>query len=155
MEEYTELENQTEQGFEATTRQVEKRDDDNEENHHIVDEPRKRKRGEDEARARNLILEKAVALIEGSLKNRGFIAERGFKKIISPFAEVLEMREWQLLAEHKESGCASLVKEFYANMVENEGKIVYVRGQWVEFSREKINRLFNLSVQKDGSKFKK
>ena len=44
MEEYNELENQTEQGFEATTRQVEERDDDNEENHQIVDEPRKRKR---------------------------------------------------------------------------------------------------------------
>ena len=65
------------------------------------------------------------------------------------------MREWQLLAEHKESGYASLVREFYANMVENEGKIVYVRGQWVEFSREKINRLVNMNVQKDGSKFKK
>ena len=65
------------------------------------------------------------------------------------------MRELRLTAKHKESGCASLVKDFYANMVENEGKIVYVIGQWVEFSREKINRLFNLSVQKDGSKFKK
>ena len=93
--------------------------------------------------------------MEGSLKNRGFIAERGFKNIISLFAEVLEMREWQLLAEHKESGYASLVKEFYSNMVEKEGKRVYVRGQWVEFSREKINRLFNLNVQKDGLRFKK
>ena len=120
-----------------------------------MDEPRKRKRGADEAITRNLISEKVAALMEGSLKNRGFIAERGFKNIISHFAEVLERREWQLLAEHKESGCVSLVKEFYANMVEKEGKRVYVRGQWVEFSREKINRLFNLSVQKDGSKFKK
>ena len=120
-----------------------------------MDEPRKRKRGADEARARNLISRKASTLMEGSLKNRGFIAERGFKNIISPFAEVLEMREWHFLVEHKESGCASLVKEFYANMVEKEEKRVYVRGQWVEFSREKINRLFNLNVQKDGSKFKK
>ena len=80
----------------------------------------------DEARARNLILEKAAALMEGSLKNRGFIAERMFKTL-SPFTEVLERREWQLLAEHKEFGCASLVKEFYANMVEKEGKRVYVR----------------------------
>ena len=93
--------------------------------------------------------------MEGSLKDRGFIAERGLKNIISPFAEVLERREWQLLDEHKESSCASLVKEFYANMVEREGKRVYVRGQWVEFNREKINRLFNLNVQKDVSKFKK
>ena len=40
-------------------------------------------------------------------------------------------------------------------MVEKEGKGVYVIGHWVEFSREEINRLFNLRMQKDGSKFKK
>ena len=74
MEEYTKLENQTEQGFEATIIQVEERDDDNEENHQTMDEPRKRKRGADEARVRNLISEKTAALMEGSLKNRGFIA---------------------------------------------------------------------------------
>ena len=60
--------------------------------------------------------------MEGSLKNRGFNAERGFKNIISPFGEVMEMREWQMLAEHMEPGCASLVKEFYANMVKKKGK---------------------------------
>ena len=47
------------------------------------------------------------------------------------------------------------MKEFFANMVEKEGKRVYVIGHWVEFSREEINRLFNLRVQKDGYKFKK
>ena len=46
------------------------------------------------------------------------------------------------------------MKEFFANMVEKEEKRVYVRGHWVEFSREEINRLFNLLVQKDGAKFK-
>ena len=74
MEEYTKLENQTEQGFEATIIQVEEMDDDNEENHQTMDEPRKRKRGADEASVRNLISEKTAALMEGSLKNRGFIA---------------------------------------------------------------------------------
>ena len=74
MEEYTDLENQTEQSFEATTRQVEERDDDNEENHQTVKEPRKRKRGADEAKAKNLISERATALMEESLKNRSFIA---------------------------------------------------------------------------------
>ena len=102
MEECTELENQTEQGFEATTRQVEERNDDNEENHQTVDEPRKRKRGSDETdeeqrknRVENFISESAVALMEGSLKNRCFIAERGFKNIIFPFAEMVENRERQ------------------------------------------------------------
>ena len=135
MEEYTKLENETEQGFGATTRQVEERNDDNEENHQTVDEPRKRKRGADEASedqrkniVENFILESAVALMEGSLKNRGFIAKKGFKNIISPFTEMVEKREWQSLAEHKEPGCASLVREFFANIVEREGKRVYVIG---------------------------
>ena len=136
MEECTELENQTEQGFEATTRQVEERDGDNEENHQTVDEPRKRKRGADEAGeeqreniVENFISESAMALMEGSLKNGGFITERGFKNIISPFSEMVEKKEWQSLVEHKEPGCASLVREFFANMVERKGKRVYVRGQ--------------------------
>ena len=93
--------------------------------------------------------------MERSLKDRSFIAERGFKKVISPFTEMLEKRGWQSLGEHKELGYASLVKEFFANMVEKEGKRVYVRGHWVDFNREEINRLFSLRVQKDGSKFKK
>ena len=106
-------------------------------------------------RARNFISEKAAALMEGSLKDRGFIAERGLKKVISPFTEMLEKRGWKSLGEHKEPGFASLVKELFANMVEKEGKRVYVKGQWVEFIREEINKLFNVKVQKDGSKFMK
>ena len=96
-----------------------------------------------------------MALMEGSLKNIGFIADRGFRNIISPFAEMVEKKEWQSLAEHKESRCASLVRGFFANMVGREGKGVYVRRKWIDFSREEINKLFNLGVQKDGSKFRK
>ena len=76
-------------------------------------------------------------------------------KLVSLFVEMLEKREWQALGEHKELGCAAIVKEFFANMVEEEGKKVYVRGHWIEFRKERINMLFNLKVQKDGSKFKK
>ena len=71
-------------------------------------------------RARNFISEKAAALMEGSLKDRGFIVERGFKQVISPFAKMLEKKEWQSLGEHKEPGYAFLVKEFFVNMVEKE-----------------------------------
>ena len=60
--------------------------------------------------------------MERSLKDRGLIAERGFKKVISHFAEMLEKRGWQSLGEHKELGYASLAKEFFVNMVEKEGK---------------------------------
>ena len=107
------------------------------------------------ARATKFVPDKAKALMERSLKDIGFIAERGFKKLISHFTEMMEKRGWQSLGEHKEPGCAVLVKEFFANFVVKEGKNVYVRGHWVDFSKEEINRLFNPRVQKDGSKFKK
>ena len=135
VEEYTDLENETEQGSQEATVQIEDREHENEKQQWKGEESRKRKRGADEARvehmkerAQNFNLEKTTALMEGSLKDRGFVAERGFKKVISPFTEMLEKRGWQLLGEHREPGHASLVKEFFANMVEKEGKIVYVRG---------------------------
>ena len=49
--------------------------------------------------------------MEESLKGRGFIVERGLKKLISPFFEMLEKRGWQSLGEHKAPGCAALVKK--------------------------------------------
>ena len=123
MEEYTELENQTKQVSRAAAEQVEERDDENKEHQQTVEESRKRKMRADEAEAeqrkyreRNFISDKAAALMERSLKNRGVIAERGFKRLIFLFAEMLEKRGWQSLGEHKELGCATLVKEFFATM---------------------------------------
>ena len=72
---------------------------------------------------------KALVLMKKSLKDRGFIVERGLKKLISHFSEMLEKRGWQSLGEHKTLGCDALVKEFFSNMVEEEGKKVYVRGK--------------------------
>ena len=46
-------------------------------------ESRKRKRGAE--KVRSLISDKVAAQMEKSLKDRGFIVERGFKKLISPF----------------------------------------------------------------------
>ena len=51
---------------------------------------RKRKRGDE--KVRNLISDKEIALMEKSLKDRGFIVERGFIKLISSFFEMLEKR---------------------------------------------------------------
>ena len=162
MEEYVEWENETVQATKEATEQDEEMDEVNRIFEPIEEESRKRKRRTKETetehrseRARNFISDKAVALMEKSLKERGFIVERGFKKFVSPFIEMLEKREWQVLGEHKEPGCPAMVMEFFANMVEEEGKKVYVRGHWIDFSKERINMLFNLKVQKDGSKFKK
>ena len=48
-----------------------------------------------------------------------------------------------------------IVKEFYLNMVGLKENTVYVRGQWISFSREKIDETFNLKERKNGSKFKR
>ena len=48
--------------------------------------------------------------MEKGLKDMGFIVERGFKKLISSFSEMLEKRGWQLVGELKAPGCAAWVK---------------------------------------------
>ena len=156
IEAYTEVEKKTVQETQSREIQAEARAKDIIELRSIEEESRKRNRGvEAEKRGaekvRSLILDKATALMEKSLKDRGFIVERGFNRLIFPFAEMLEKRGWQSLGEHKEPRCAALVKVFFVNMVEEEGNKVYVRGHWIDFNREKINRGFNLKVQKDGS----
>ena len=89
------------------------------------------------------------------LQHRDFIGERGFKKWISPFQELIESKGWHLFYEYKTPGFVDVVKEFYANMVGTKDKAVYVKGRWVSFNREQINQTFNLQERKDGSKFKK
>ena len=101
VEEYTKLENQTKQISQAAAGQVEERDDENEEHQQTMEESRKRKKGADEAeaeqrkdKARNFISDKAVALMERILKDKGFIIERRFKRLISLFADILEKSHW-------------------------------------------------------------
>ena len=144
LEAYIEVEEETVQETQSRKMQAEERTEDRGEPGQLGQESRKRKRGAE--KVRSLISEKAAALMEKSLKDMGFIVERGFRKLTSSFVEMLEKRGWQSLGEHKEPGCAALVKEFFANMVEEEGKKVYVKGQWIDFSKEKINTLFNLKV---------
>ena len=94
MEECTELENQTEQGSQPAVVQVEDREDENEKQWQKGEESRANETRAEQIkeRERKFILEKAIALMEGILKDRSFIAERGFKQVISPSAEMLEKR---------------------------------------------------------------
>ena len=99
MEECIEPEIQIEQNHQAAVGHVENRDNENETQQQTGEESRKRKIGTNEARAekrkdiaRNFVSESVAALMEESLKEMGFIVERGFKKAISPFAEMLEKK---------------------------------------------------------------
>ena len=101
------------------------------------------------------VSDNALVLREKSLNEKDFIVKRRFNKIISPFIKVIEKIGWHLICKHKALGFMAVVKEFYANMVEVREKIIYVRGEWISFSREKINETLNQKEQKDGSNFKK
>ena len=90
VEAYKEIEEQTVQETQLGEMQAEERAEDRGEFEPLDRESRKRKRGAEIVR--NLILDKAPAVIEKRLKDRGFIVERGFRKLISHFIEMLEKR---------------------------------------------------------------
>ena len=105
-----------------------------------------------------MILELAYIAWRDKLQHRDFIGETGFGKLISPFQESIENRGeggGDLFCEYKAPGFVDVVKEFYANMVEMKDNIVYVKGRWISFSRDKIDQTYNLNERNNGSKFKK
>ena len=116
MEAYTKVEEETIQETQSGEVQEDERVEARGELEPLDEESRKMKR-EAEAKQRNervriLMSNKEAALMEKNLKDRGFIVERGFKRLISPFSEMLEKRGWKSLGEHKAPGCAAWVKEF-------------------------------------------
>ena len=81
--------------------QEEKRPEARTETEQPAEETRKRKNGAEEARTeqrneklRDFVSNKAFVLWENNIKDRGFIVERGFNKLISPFIEMIEKRGW-------------------------------------------------------------
>ena len=133
MEEYIEVEEEAVQETQLGAVQEEERPEVRIEIGQPTEETRKRKRGAEEVETKkrnenvkDFVSYKAFVLWEKNLKDRGFIVERGFNKLISPFIEMIEKRVWQLLGKHKALGSVALVKEFYANMVRVRGKTVCV-----------------------------
>ena len=104
---------------------------------------------------KDFISAEAHALWNKLFVDKGFINERGFGKLISPFLEIIENKGWDLLCKHKDFGFAALAREFYSNMVEMKEDSVYVQGVWVPYGHKRINEVFQLKDLKHGSKFKK
>ena len=77
--------------------QVEERVDVNDELEQTVEESRKRKRGNEEAenseqKASEWVSDMAYIVWRDKIHHRDFIEERGFKKWISPFQELIESK---------------------------------------------------------------
>ena len=96
MEAYIEVEEGTVQEIQSREMQAEERVEDRGESRPTKEESRKRKRRTEETeteqraeKVRNFISGKVAELTEKNIKNKGFIAKRGFKKLISSFVEML------------------------------------------------------------------
>ena len=89
------------------------------------------------------------------MADKGFISERGFGKLISTFAEIIEKKGWEFFCMHKAPGLSAMAREFYANMVGMREDSVYGRGVWFPSGHQRINEVFQLKELKHGSKFKK
>ena len=104
---------------------------------------------------KDFISTEAQALWNKQMPDKGFVSGRGFRKLISSFAKIIEMRGLEFFYTHKVFGFFALAREFYSNMVGMREDSVYVRGIWVPFGHKRINEVFQLKEHKHGSKFKK
>ena len=75
---------------------------------------------------KDFISAEAYALWKKLFTDKGFISERGFGKLISPFSEIIEKKSWDFFYKHKAFGFAAMAREFYSNMVEMKEDSVYV-----------------------------
>ena len=86
---------------------------------------------------------------------KGFIGERGFSQLISPFKELIEQRGRGKFCKHYKTGYATIVREFYSNLVGRKKNSVFVEGVWVPYGAETINAMYGMEGRKHGSKYKK
>ena len=68
---------------------------------------------------------------------------------------MIEQKGWGKFCKHQKSGYASVVREFYSNLVGRKENSVFVRGVWVPYGAETINEMYGMEGQKHGSKYKK
>ena len=122
----------------------------------VVRQQRKKgKERQQEEEEDEFISDEAFSIWKKHYAGQGFVGERGFNQLISPFQELIEQRRWGKFYKHQKSGYAAVVREFYSNLVGRKENSVFVRGVWVPYGAETINAMYGMEGQKHGSKYKK
>ena len=116
---------------------------------------RKGKEKQQEEEEDEFVSEEAFSIWKKHYAGKGFVGERGFSQLISPFKELIEQRGWGKFCKHQKSGYAAVVREFYSNLVWRKENSVFVIGVWVPYGAETINEMYGMEGQKHGSKYKK
>ena len=115
----------------------------------------KEKRREQEEEEDEFVSEEAHSLWTRHYAGKGFIGERGFSQLISPFKELIEQRGWEKFCKHYKTRYAVIVREFYSNLVGRKENSVFVKGVWVPYGAKMINAIYGMEGHRHGSKFKK
>ena len=114
-----------------------------------------KERRQEEEEEDEFVSEEAYSAWKKHYAGRGFVGERGFSQLISPFKELIEQRGWGKFCKHYKTGYAAIVREFYSNLVGRKENFVFVRGVWVPYGVETINAIYRMEGQKHGSKYKR
>ena len=121
----------------------------------IKQQRKKGKEKQQEGEEDEVVSEEAFSIWKKHYAGKGFVGERGFSQLISPFKELIEQRGWGKFCKHQKSGYVAVVREFYSNLVGRKENSVFVRGVWVPYGAETINEMYGMEGQKHGSKYKK
>ena len=116
---------------------------------------RKGKERRQEEEENEFISKEAHSLWKKHYAGKGFIRERGFSQLISPFKELIEQRGWGKFCKHYKTGYAAIIREFYSNLVGRKDNSVFVIGVWVPYGAKTINAIYGMEGQKHGSKYKR
>ena len=114
----------------------------------------KKKRRQEEKEYK-FVSDEAYSIWKKHYAGKGFVGERGFSQLISPFKELIKQRGWGKFCKHYKTGYAAIVREFYSNLVGRKDNSVFVRGVWVPYGAENINAIYGMEDQKHGSKYKR
>ena len=116
---------------------------------------KEKKRRRQEEKEDEFVSDKAYSIWQKHYAGKGFVGERGFSQLISPFKELIEQRGWGKFCKHYKTGYVAIVREFYSNLVRRKDNSVFVRGVWVPYGAENINAIYGMEGQKHGSKYKR
>ena len=94
---------------------------------------KKGKEKQQEGEEDEFVSEEAFSIWKKHYAGKGFVGERGFNQLISPFKELIEQRGWGKICKLQKSVYAAVVRQFYSNLVGRKENSVYVRGVWVPY----------------------
>ena len=89
---------------------------------------RKEKKRRQEEKEDEFVSDEAYSIWKKHYTGKGFVGERGFSQLISPFKELIEQRGWEKFCKHYKAGYAAIDREFYSNLVGRKDNSVFVRG---------------------------